>query len=113
MTRIFVTREFSALHAWPDAPPVVGFLQNPHRHLFKIRAEIEVMHDDRDIEFFMVQGVVDEWVESLPVDLGAMSCEMLAGALVEHLSDQYGEHRWLQVEVSEDGENGGIVERQP
>ena len=50
---IFVTFQKEGIHRYPDAPEGVEFLRHPHRHMFHFRVEIEVFHDDRDIEFIL------------------------------------------------------------
>ena len=50
---IFVTFQKEGIHKYPDAPAGVEFLKYPHRHMFHFRVEIEVFHDDRDIEFIL------------------------------------------------------------
>ena len=50
---IFVTFQKEGIHCYPDAPKGVEFLKHPHRHMFHFRVDIEVFHDDRDIEFIL------------------------------------------------------------
>ena len=59
--RIFVTFQKEGIHRFPAAETDpqfatgdeydVSFLAVPHRHIFHFRVEIEVFHNDRDIEF--------------------------------------------------------------
>ena len=49
--KIFVTFQKEGIHKYPNAPDGVEFLQYPHRHMFHFRVEIDVFHNDRDIEF--------------------------------------------------------------
>ena len=84
---IFVTFQKEGIHKYPDAPEGVEFLRHPHRHLFHFRVDIEVFHDDRDIE------------------LDYRSCEMMADDLAEYIHKHHPE-RDLKITVSEDGENG-------
>ena len=104
-TGIFITTSFVAFHAWPDAPDEVDFLRDTHRHVFHVRLEFVVSHDDRDLEFFMVKRKVTDYIAHTfsGCDLGPMSCEMLARELCD-------EFHAAAVEVSEDGENGAWVE---
>lgn len=104
---VFCTTRFEASHSWPAAPDPVAFLRDPHRHEFHVRVEVRVDHDDRDIEFIMLKREVDRFIAE---DLGEVnfSCEMYADAIKAHVEDEYG--RPARVEVSEDGENGAIVE---
>lgn len=110
--RIFVSTTFSAVHQYPDAPDDVRFLRSPHRHRFHIRAEMGVHHDDRELEFLLVQREVDALLDALGHNFGTRSCEQVAGYLLDGLRAAYGD-RFYQVEVSEDGENGAIVSWSP
>lgn len=90
----------------------VSFLANPHRHMFHFRVRISVQHDDREIEFIQFK----RWLESLysgdVLKLNYKSCEMIADDM---LSQIIGRHpgRKIEIEVSEDGENGGILQYEP
>jgi hypothetical protein len=90
----------------------VSFLANPHRHVFHFRVRISVQHDDREIEFIQFK----RWLESLysgdVLKLNYKSCEMIADDM---LSQIIGRHpgRSIEIEVSEDGENGGILQYEP
>ncbi len=106
---IWVTFQKEGIHKYPDAPDEVDFLRYPHRHMFHFKVEIEVDHDDRDIEFFIFK----RWLESLYQDnvlqLDYKSCEMMADDLAKKIKDKYPGRR-LAIDVSEDGENGCHVE---
>ncbi len=113
LTRIFVTLQFEAVHKWAAAAekcPESGFLVNLHRHMFCIRAEKKVNHDDRDVEFIKFKREILGYLAAFEVDetygcinLNNTSCEMLAKDLHRHFDLH-------SCEVSEDGENGAIVE---
>ena len=106
---IWVTFQKEGIHKYPDAPDEVDFLRYPHRHIFHFKVEIEVHHDDRDIEFFIFK----RWLESLYADnilqLDYKSCEMISDDLARKIKDKYPGRR-LAIDVSEDGENGCHVE---
>lgn len=103
-TRVWVTLQKEALHCWPECPFVeVEYLRRRHRHVFHIRCEIEVRHDDRDVEFIRWKQAIGCELDRLGYDLGRMSCEALAKLLLEKF-------QCCLVEVSEDGENGASVE---
>ena len=107
-TFIFITTTFSAVHCWPDCPfDEVVFLQSPHRHLFHVRMEKEVFHDNRDVEFIMFKNKVEDWIKTnyCYKNLGHKSCEMMARQLMEVFDCDL-------VEVSEDGENGAIIKKE-
>lgn len=104
-TVVFCKVLFEGVHCWPDCPfDEVDYLRDPHRHIFHITAYKEVFHDDRDIEFIMLKHQVQSFLnEEYPGGLfGAKSCEMLGRELMEKFD-------LVQVEVSEDGENGSVM----
>lgn len=110
---IFVTFAKEGLHKYPAAltdPALkeVSFLGYPHRHMFHHKVTIEIFHDDRDIEFILFK----RWLEGLYGDgtlqLDFKSCEMIADALHAQITAKYP-GRWVQIEVSEDGENGAVM----
>lgn len=110
-THIHVTTSFVGVHRWPDARGQHAYLANPHRHVFQVDVWVQVMHDDRELEFFAVQDFVSE---ELPhFHMGALSCEQVATEILRRLLEEYGGHREVDVEVSEDGENGAMVEWKP
>jgi 6-pyruvoyl-tetrahydropterin synthase len=118
-TSIFVKTEFAGIHCWPDAPKEVTFLRNPHRHIFKIKVTIPITQD-RQLEFFMVKNRIEKYLslthhftkhQSDIPDLGAMSCERIATEILIFLKQRYN-IEGIKVSVSEDDENGSIVEDQ-
>ena len=114
---IWVTFRREGIHKYPAAatdPRLedVSFLGYPHRHMFHFKIAIEVFHNDRDIEFIQFK----RWLENLyggsndPVlQLDYKSCEMIADDLYDEIADRYPGRR-VVIEVSEDGENGCIIE---
>lgn len=115
---IFVTFAKEGIHCYPAAatdPALktgdeydVSFLASPHRHLFKFRVDIEVFHDDRDIEFIQFKRWMEKLYASGVLRLDHKSCEMIADDLAETIKTRYP-NRWLKIEVSEDGENGAVM----
>ena len=106
-TSIWITTEFPGKHMWPDAPAEVGFLRHLHRHLFKVRVEVEVKHDDRDVEFFILKNKVNSLIinELMPKleKVKTLSCEHMGKFLWNLLGEFY---TVIEIQVSEDGENG-------
>lgn len=92
----------------PKLAPV-SFLGYPHRHIFHFRVELEVFHDDRDVEFIMFKRELEALFDNthLPatLDLNHKSCEMIAHDLSEYIKNKYPKRIYV-IEVSEDGENG-------
>lgn len=112
---IVVRTEFEGFHYYPGASeidPRISFLENTHRHIFKVSVKISVTHDDRELEFFLVKWALNDFIKS--GNQNNKSCEMIAGEILNnHLIKSYGPDRVYQVIVSEDGESDGIVEYSP
>lgn len=114
---IFITTSFEGVHCYPSAPEGVMFLRTPHRHTFGVYLEVEVYHDDRELEFILLKRSVNNWIKSEQNEfgvwaMGAMSCEMVANWLIENVKQELarGNERYVKAKVDEDGENGAIVE---
>jgi len=68
---IWVTFQKEGIHKYPQAatdPKLatgdwldVSFLGTPHRHIFHFRVEMEVFHDDRDVEFIQAKRIMERW----------------------------------------------------
>jgi hypothetical protein len=118
--KIWVTFQKEGIHKYPAAatdPALatgdeydVSFLGYPHRHIFHFRVWIDVLHNDRDIEFIQFK----RWLESLykgdgsVLSLDYKSCEMMADDLYQQVAQRYPD-RAVWIEVSEDGENGALI----
>ena len=111
---IWVTFQKEGIHCYPAAliePTLqdVSFLGHPHRHIFHFRVQIQVLHNDRDIEFIQFK----RWLESLYneslLSVDSQSCEMIADDLYTQVAVRYPD-RDVTIEVSEDGENGCNIE---
>ena len=105
---IIVRDRFESLHKYEGAPDEVAYLRNLHRHIFNYEVELEVYHDDRELEFIMVKHRLREfladtrWPETT-------SCEMMAINIGNYLQSLYDFERELTVSVFEDNENGAKV----
>jgi len=123
---IWVTFQKEGIHKYPaalDDPKLatggwddVSFLGYPHRHIFHFRVQIEVFHDDREIEFIQFKRWLQRLYDMAPdgssgygdievLELDYKSCEMISDELAETIMNKYP-NRELIIEVSEDGENG-------
>ena len=115
--QIWVTFQKEGIHCYPDAAtdPMlntnneynVAFLASPHRHIFHFRVAIAVYHNDRDIEFIQFK----RWLQNLyqgQLLLDHKSCEMIADELYTKIAERYP-NRDVSIEVSEDGENGCLI----
>jgi hypothetical protein len=113
-TYIKVRTEFEGYHFYPGAGSIddrIKFLENEHRHMFKVEVKISVTHLDRELEFFLVKWALQDFIKS--GKMNHKSCEMIATDILrEHLLPKYGE-RYYEIVVSEDGESDGIVEYLP
>ena len=102
---VYASFNFEGFHCWPDAPEEVDFLRHRHRHLFHVKAVLEVQHNDRDVEFILLKRRLRASVatfQAMASDVETWSCERWAEELLK-------EHGLSMVDVSEDGENGAIV----
>jgi hypothetical protein len=120
LRKIWVTFRREGIHKYPAAlndPQLatgdkydVSFLGYPHRHIFHFRVSIDVLHNDRDIEFIQFK----RWLEALYSEesnclrLDYKSCEMIADELYVQIANRYPD-RNVTIEVSEDGENGCAI----
>lgn len=107
---IWVTFQKEGIHKYPAAledPKLAGvqFLGYPHRHMFHFRVELEVKHDDRDVEFILFKRELEELYAGGTMKLDYKSCEMMARELAGYIRENYPD-RDIVIEVSEDGENG-------
>ena len=118
--KIWVTFQKEGIHKYPAAlqdPQLatgdaydVSFLGYPHRHIFHFRVAIDVYHNDLDIEFIQFK----RWLESLyggtdsVLAIDYKSCEMIADDLYVQIASRYP-GRAVEIEVSEDGENGCLI----
>ena len=109
--RIWVTFQKEGLHKWPDATqhPGVEFLANEHRHMFHFRVDLDVWHDDREVEFILFKRELAGLYNNETLKSSHKSCEMMADELAEYIKLQYP-GRDFKIEVSEDGENGCVTE---
>lgn len=117
-TFIGIRFEVEGFHNYPDASKnhgeLVKFLEQSHRHIFKFNCKKRVNHDNRDEEFILLRRKVKQYINrKFPVfesncecyDFGSMSCEMIAKNILKQFD-------FDSVEVSEDGENYAIVEKE-
>lgn len=110
---IWVTFQKVGFHRYPAAGEDslladVSYLANKHRHLFKFRVEIEIFHNDRELEFHQALNYCESLYQN-QLDIDYKSVEMLADDLYIHLAAKYPE-RYMAIEVSEDGECGCRIE---
>ena len=116
--KIWVTFQKEGMHRYPAAatdPALatgdeydVSFLANPHRHIFHFRVWVDVVHNDRDIEFIQFKRWLENLYRDNTLQLDYKSCEMMADDLYIQIASRYPS-RAVWIEVSEDGENGALI----
>ena len=114
-TNIWVTFTKEGIHKYPAALTDlklatgdeydVSFLGYPHRHIFHFKVEIQVFHDDRDIEFIQFKRWLEYLYSTGTLELDYKSCEMICDDLAGQINNKYP-NRKLNITVSEDNENG-------
>jgi hypothetical protein len=104
---IWVTFQKEGIHQYPNAPEGVEFLKHPHRHIFHFRVQLEVFHDDREVEFILFKRELEALYGSSTLKLFNMSCEMIADEVANYVTKKYP-GRDLVVSISEDNENGTV-----
>ena len=107
-THIIVRGQFEGVHCYPNAPEEVSFLRANHRHMFNYEVEIEVYHDDRELEFVLVKRNINDFLSGYRWPIQS-SCEQIARTIGMYLQTCCGLDRYLTVSVFEDNENGAKV----
>jgi hypothetical protein len=114
-TSVWCTTEFVGFHRWARAPKELAYLSVWHRHVFKVRVDVSVLTDDRDVEFHTLKVKVDEIIQRavLPemkidaIDRIGYSCEQICKLIGHALCGL--DIAVTCVSVSEDGECGAEV----
>lgn len=114
MRKIFITvkNQFDDLHCYPGAPEQVGYLTSLHRHTFMITSTIQVFHEDRELEFYMVKDYIDTLTTKIRNMDMSKSCENIAVFILDNLKQTYGDNRFYRISCSEDGWNEATVEQE-
>lgn len=105
-TYIEVKTSIEGFHNYPDAPEIVSFLSNRHRHIFVVIVRLLVKHDNREKEIFIEKKRIEDLLEKkfgYPCEFGEMSCEMIAKYVLKNTSGA------VSCKVLEDGEGGAVV----
>ena len=114
---ISIKTNIEGFHFWKNAPKEVGFLKYPHRHIFYFHVAISVLHDDRELEFFIFKKFINDCIDFIWIEHGLnlwnkcdeMSCEMISNELAKMINKKYSK-RDIVIRVSEDDENGSFIE---
>lgn len=107
---VFCTLTFESYHNCPGficENTDEAYLKFTHRHIFHVRCEAAVSHNNRDIEFINLKHRVQKFCEANYHKrfISVTSCEMIAEAILRDFPELH------KVEVSEDGENGAVLSR--
>jgi len=121
----------TGFHSWPGAPKGLVYLANNHRHEFHFEVSVEVVDNDREIEFITLKekcllflhNMYEKDVNGNYI-FGHRSCEMIGTQLMKMLIDNplYNtfadpnqfpntHKRDIVIDVAEDGENGAVISR--
>lgn len=99
----------TAIHQWPEAHALRGYLAHPHMHDFRISVGVKVDHADREIEFHdlrdSLRAVIYQLLSGEPLSFGNRSCESIAIDVLKALP------LLMWVRVMEDDFNGATVTR--
>ncbi len=107
---IFVTTKKEGFHKYPDAPEGVEFLKFRHRHLFGVKVQLEVFHNERELEFILVKRDLEKYLDKRLSEDENNSCESIAESVYNYMKTRYdNDKRLVEVTIDEDGENGGII----
>lgn len=116
-TTVFCKINIDGTHNWSTFPVddlelrEVSYLKDIHRHRWYFECYKAVSHGDRDTEFIWLQHEIEEYLRhkyysewTRTHEFGSQSCEMLGEELLIKFD-------LAKVIVSEDNENGAVVER--
>lgn len=111
---IWVTFQKIGFHRYPAASTDVSltdvsYLGDRHRHKFGFKVQIEIFHNDRDVEFHQALNYCESLYTDKHLEIDFKSVEMLADNLYAALISRYPE-RDMKIEVTEDGECGCTIE---
>lgn len=112
--------QVEGIHCYPEAatnPDLatgdeydVSFLATPHRHIFHFKVLLNVSHSNREVEFIQFKRWCQKQYSKM-LSANNKSCEMLAEDLYARMQKhKHYKNRSAIINVSEDGENGAIVE---
>lgn len=120
LTSIVVRHRVAGFHRWPQASGKREYLAERHRHLFHVEVEVEVGHDNREVEFHDLLDHVHQFFIDNGPEWGIASCETIAFQLAsriranismrpEGMVDALPWNRTMTVSIFEDGECGARV----
>lgn len=101
---VIVTTSFVGFHRYDEPPPGADFLRAWHRHVFFVKVTAAEA-TSRGIEFIRLKKKVDRFLDQYRDRQFEASCEDIAEATLLAFPEA------IRVEVFEDNENGGYIER--
>jgi len=117
--KIWVSTSFIGFHKWVDAPEKIAYLRDLHRHKFNVKVFVDVTHDDREVEFHMLQDYLRLCIPP-QYDIYTSSCEDIATQIYTKLVNLGNNRlsralstREVVIEVDEDGECGAVMHFSP
>lgn len=109
MKRFVLTHNsIEGFHYYPNAPKFCHYLSQKHRHIFVIRCEFEISHNDREIEINFQQQEIEKFLKERfgsPCEFNGMSCEHIAELLLNNFEKMY------KCSVLEDNYGGASLTR--
>lgn len=106
--KVLTYNAIEGFHRYPNAPEFCAYLSARHRHIFVIRCEFEVSHNEREIEINEQQHVIEKMLTKKfgsPCEFGDMSCETIAELIMKEYK------RCIKAEVKEDDYGGASLSR--
>ena len=79
--KVLTYNAIEGFHRYPNAPEFCAYLSARHRHIFVIRCEFEVSHNEREIEINEQQHVIEKMLTKRfgsPCEFGDLYCETIA-----------------------------------
>lgn len=117
---IKVKVQVDGIHRYENAKAKHAYLSYDHRHTFHVMVKMQVLHNDREVEFFALKDHIVEVMEQQYDVNGNLfqfegdSCEQIATEVLLHIEKMYhladGRKRDILVTVSEDGDNEAEID---
>lgn len=86
----------------------VAYLANLHRHTVHFHVRVNVLHNDREIEFFALKRYCQSIFPGDTHYVGTSSMEQLGEKLLTEVLEFHPNREW-EIRVLEDGENGAVI----
>jgi len=109
MKKYIITKNhIEGFHRYPEAKNDIEFLSSPHRHIFFIDCCFQIQHNNREIEIFQQQKIIENTLYKkfgAPCQFDTMSCEDICEFLMNSFDNL------SQVIVKEDNQGGACIQR--